>query len=161
MQHANHGALKLLNALRKSRHAFQVEVVGRLIEEKDLGGSEEGLGQEHPDTLMSMNNLAILYYGQGRYAEAEPLYLESLDSGIRILGEAHPENLPALVNLAGDTLAYSEGDGPRIVEQGTDALVTDIDWIRKSAKLFGSLMPTEVMVFDVDDLDDAKKWILT
>ncbi len=41
------------------------------------------------------------------------------------------------------------------------ALVTDIDWIRKSAKLFGSLMPTEVMVFDVDDLDDAKKWILT
>ena len=41
------------------------------------------------------------------------------------------------------------------------ALVTDIDWIRKSAKLFGSLMPTEVMVFDVDDLDDAKNWIVT
>ena len=41
------------------------------------------------------------------------------------------------------------------------ALVTDIDWIRKSAKLFGGLMPTEVMVFDVEDLDDAKKWIVT
>ncbi len=41
------------------------------------------------------------------------------------------------------------------------ALVTDIDWIRKSAKLFGSLMPTEVMVFDVEDLDDAKNWIVT
>lgn len=41
------------------------------------------------------------------------------------------------------------------------ALVTDIDWIRKSAKLFGSLMPTEVMVFDVDDLDDASEWIIT
>jgi hypothetical protein len=41
------------------------------------------------------------------------------------------------------------------------ALVTDIDWIRNSAKLFGSLMPTEVMVFDVEDLDDAKKWINT
>ena len=41
------------------------------------------------------------------------------------------------------------------------ALVTDIDWIRTSAKLFGSLMPTEVMVFDVDDFDDAKNWIVT
>ena len=41
------------------------------------------------------------------------------------------------------------------------ALVTDIDWIRKSAKLFGSLMPTEVMVFDGDDLDDAEAWIKT
>ncbi|MFK7881532.1 STAS/SEC14 domain-containing protein [Roseobacter sp.] len=41
------------------------------------------------------------------------------------------------------------------------ALVTDIDWIRKSAKLFGSLMPTEAMVFDVEDLDDAKEWIVT
>lgn len=41
------------------------------------------------------------------------------------------------------------------------ALVTDIDWIRKSAKFFGSLMPTEVMVFDVEDLDDAKEWIVT
>ena len=41
------------------------------------------------------------------------------------------------------------------------ALVTDIEWIRKSAKLFGSLMPTEVMVFDVEELDDAKRWIVT
>jgi hypothetical protein len=31
----------------------------------------------------------------------------------------------------------------------------------QKAKLFGSLMPTEVMVFDVEDLDDAKKWIVT
>lgn len=39
------------------------------------------------------------------------------------------------------------------------ALVTDVDWIRKSAKLFGSLMPTEVMVFDTDEFEDAKTWI--
>ncbi|MEQ3728990.1 MAG: STAS/SEC14 domain-containing protein [Tateyamaria sp.] len=41
------------------------------------------------------------------------------------------------------------------------ALVTDIDWIRKSAKLFGGLMPTEVMVFDNDEFEDAKAWIRT
>ena len=39
------------------------------------------------------------------------------------------------------------------------ALVTDQEWIRNSAKIFGMLMPTEVMVFDVADLDDAKHWI--
>ena len=31
-----------------------------------------------PDTLTSMNNLAGLYHNQGKYAEAEPLYLECL-----------------------------------------------------------------------------------
>lgn len=41
------------------------------------------------------------------------------------------------------------------------AYVTDIEWITKSVSLFGSLMPTEVMVFAVDDLDDAKAWIIS
>jgi SpoIIAA-like len=39
------------------------------------------------------------------------------------------------------------------------ALVSDTEWIRRAAKLFGPLMPAEVMVFDVADLDDAKQWI--
>lgn len=41
------------------------------------------------------------------------------------------------------------------------ALVTDQEWIRHSAKLFGMLMPTEVMVFDLADLEEAKAWIQT
>ncbi|MGI9399881.1 MAG: STAS/SEC14 domain-containing protein [Rhizobiaceae bacterium] len=39
------------------------------------------------------------------------------------------------------------------------ALVTDHDWLRHSAKMFGILMPTEIMVFDDDELEDAKAWI--
>lgn len=39
------------------------------------------------------------------------------------------------------------------------ALVTDVDWLRRSAKLFGMLLPTELMVFDLADLEDAKEWI--
>lgn len=39
------------------------------------------------------------------------------------------------------------------------ALVTDHDWLRHSAKMFGVLMPTEVMVFGTEELDDAKAWI--
>lgn len=39
------------------------------------------------------------------------------------------------------------------------ALVTDHDWIRNSAKFFGVMMPADLMVFDTDDLDDAKGWV--
>ena len=34
---------------------------------------------------------------------------------------------PVIANLAGDALPYTEGDGPVVIEQGADALVTDID----------------------------------
>lgn len=39
------------------------------------------------------------------------------------------------------------------------ALVTDIDWLRTAAKMFGSLMPADLMVFGCDEIDDAKEWI--
>jgi SpoIIAA-like len=41
------------------------------------------------------------------------------------------------------------------------ALVSDTEWIRRAAKLFGPLMPAEVMVFDTADLEAAKQWIKT
>ena len=39
------------------------------------------------------------------------------------------------------------------------AVVTDHDMYRTMIKGFGFLMPGEVKVFGVDDLDDAKEWI--
>jgi hypothetical protein len=41
------------------------------------------------------------------------------------------------------------------------ALVTDEDWLHHSIKLFGALMPTEVMVYPMKKLDEAKTWITT
>ena len=35
---------------------------------------EKALGPDHPDVATSLNNLALLYYNQGQYAKAEPLY---------------------------------------------------------------------------------------
>ncbi|MEL6816657.1 MAG: tetratricopeptide repeat protein, partial [Cyanobacteria bacterium J06598_3] len=37
------------------------------------------LGERHPDTASSLNNLAELYRSQGRYGDAEPLYVEALE----------------------------------------------------------------------------------
>jgi len=43
-----------------------------------LKGRTNVLGKEHPDTLTSMNNLALLLQSQGKYDAAEPLYRETL-----------------------------------------------------------------------------------
>jgi hypothetical protein len=41
------------------------------------------------------------------------------------------------------------------------ALVTDVKWLRHGAKLFSPLIPADVMVFGLEELDDAKEWIKT
>jgi len=50
------------------------------LAEKALALAERVLGEEHPDTLTSVNNLAAAYDAQGRYGEAEPLYKRALEA---------------------------------------------------------------------------------
>ncbi len=40
----------------------------------------------------SLNNLAALYYSQGRYTEAEPLYREAIKIATQVLGKNHPDS---------------------------------------------------------------------
>ncbi|WP_071995629.1 tetratricopeptide repeat protein [Microcystis aeruginosa] len=40
--------------------------------------------------MVSLNNLALLYYCQGRYTEAEPLYREAINIATQVLGDNHP-----------------------------------------------------------------------
>jgi eukaryotic-like serine/threonine-protein kinase len=58
------------------------------------------LGPEHPDTLISMNNLALLYREQGRYGQAEPLFTKVLKVRRRVLGPEHPDTLDTINDLA-------------------------------------------------------------
>ena len=58
------------------------------------------LGQDHPDTLSSMNNLAIAYRDTGRLSEALPLYEEALRLGKAKLAPDHPNTLMYMNNLA-------------------------------------------------------------
>jgi tetratricopeptide (TPR) repeat protein len=48
----------------------------------------------------NLNNLALLYFTQGKYEEAEPLYLRSLSIRESQLGENHPNVAESLNNLA-------------------------------------------------------------
>ncbi|MEO0533106.1 MAG: tetratricopeptide repeat protein, partial [Cyanobacteria bacterium P01_A01_bin.123] len=53
-----------------------------------------------PDVANSLNNLGGLYFSQGRYSEAEPLYLQSLQLWQKLLGDEHPGVATSLNNLA-------------------------------------------------------------
>jgi hypothetical protein len=61
------------------------------------------LGQEHPSTLGSMNNLASIYINQGRLNKAESLQIQVLEMRRRVLGQEHPDTLSSMNNL---TLIY-------------------------------------------------------
>jgi tetratricopeptide (TPR) repeat protein len=79
--------------------------IGALHELQDLTMQFEGLlGQlklvNSPDVAASLNEIAILYYRQGRYSEAEPLHVRSLEIRERQLGADHPDVATSLNNLA-------------------------------------------------------------
>jgi phosphoribosyl 1,2-cyclic phosphodiesterase len=58
------------------------------------------LGEEHPDTLTSMNNLASTYGNQGKLREAAELQEKVLEVERMILGLEHSSTLTSMSNLA-------------------------------------------------------------
>ena len=61
---------------------------------------EEQLGEMHPDTATTLNNLASVYEGQGRCVEAEQLYIRVLTIREQQLGQEHPDTIATRNNLA-------------------------------------------------------------
>jgi hypothetical protein len=57
-------------------------------------------GEEHPDTLTSIANLASTYRNQGRWKEAEELEVQVMETRKRVLGEEHPSTLTGIANLS-------------------------------------------------------------
>lgn len=62
--------------------------------------SREALGEQHPDTITSINNYAFALRSVGRAAEAEPLFAEALSKSREVLGDRHPDTLTSLNNYA-------------------------------------------------------------
>ena len=58
-------------------------------------------GPEHPDVAQALNNLAVLYTRQGRNADAERLFKQSVTTYEKTLGPNHPDLADVLDNLAG------------------------------------------------------------
>ena len=65
-----------------------------------VASCRETLGDKHPQTLLSINNMALLLKDQGKLAEAEGLCREALTGSRETLGNKHPETLISINNLA-------------------------------------------------------------
>jgi len=70
----------------------------------------EQLGEEHQDTLSTMEGLAMVYWRQGRYNEAELLFTKNVESRRRVLGDQHADTLYSMNGLA--VLYFSQGRYP-------------------------------------------------
>ncbi|WP_328426732.1 tetratricopeptide repeat protein [Streptomyces sp. NBC_00443] len=78
-----------------------------------LAQHERDLGDTHPDTLISRNNLAYAYRAAGDLRRAIPLHEATLAQSEQVLGDTHPNTLTSRNNLAG---AYeSAGDLERAI----------------------------------------------
>lgn len=73
---------------------------GLELAKKTLQYAEQQLGKQHPDTLVSVQMLALLYQIQGHPKEAESLHLRVINSLEATLGRKHPDTLNAVRGLA-------------------------------------------------------------
>jgi CHAT domain-containing protein/tetratricopeptide (TPR) repeat protein len=70
------------------------------LNQKALDIYRKVLGEEHPDTARSYNNLAETLRAQGQPAAAAPVYQKALDIYRKVLGEEHRDTALSYNNLA-------------------------------------------------------------
>ena len=87
---------KLAMRLLESGEYGEAEVLFKNLTET----FERSIGNEHPTTLTSAANLALVYQNQGKWAEAEKLEVQLLTTTKRVLGTEHPSTLISMSNLA-------------------------------------------------------------
>ncbi|MER5451200.1 tetratricopeptide repeat protein [Streptomyces sp. NPDC002764] len=65
-----------------------------------LGARDTTLGPDHPETLSSRHDLALVLWALGRLEEAEAENRVVLEARTRVLGPDHPDTLASRANLA-------------------------------------------------------------
>ncbi|KAJ7866885.1 P-loop containing nucleoside triphosphate hydrolase protein [Mycena leptocephala] len=119
--HQQLASVRLISHVDSLRHGNQQAVVnfgaqygmiywsaGRYEEAKELDLAvleqrKQVLGDDHPDTLLAMGNLASTYQHLGKFhkaAELEVVLLEKQKQRKQVLGDDHPDTLRAMGTLA-------------------------------------------------------------
>ena len=81
----------------------------------------ERLGDDHPATLNSANNLALDLHALGEHQQARTLDEDTLTRSRRVLGDDHPDTLTSAGNLALDLHALGEHQQARALEEETQS----------------------------------------
>ncbi|MFN9559165.1 MAG: tetratricopeptide repeat protein, partial [Dolichospermum sp.] len=113
---ADSSKTEVLYSLLGNLYAERVESAKSTDRQKELTLAQEYLKQaivlqtkfQKLEALAtSLNNLALLYHNQGKYSEAEPLYLDALEMKRRLFTGDHPDVATSLNNLA--SLYHKQG----------------------------------------------------
>ena len=69
------------------------------LQKAALQARRQELGDDHPDTLNSINNMGLLLKSMAKLAEAEPYYREALEGRRCVLGDDDPSTLSSIGNM--------------------------------------------------------------
>jgi tetratricopeptide (TPR) repeat protein len=83
------------------------------LQEEALASCRRVLGDDHPNTMNAMNNLALGLRALGDLDGARELFEQALASCRRVLGDDHPDTLNAMNNLALTRRELGDLDGAR------------------------------------------------
>jgi tetratricopeptide (TPR) repeat protein len=72
------------------------------MQRDEMARTRAVMGTEHPDTLESMDNLAVTLGKERKFPESEQLFRKELGLKIRTLGPSFPDTVTAMENLARD-----------------------------------------------------------
>ena len=103
------GLLNQVALFLRFRSVLYTDAVRLLRRAIDI--ANEQWGDSHPDTLMSMNNLALTLRARGDrgdLGEAQELQVRVLEGCRQALGESHPNTFKSMGNLA--STLYEQGD---------------------------------------------------
>jgi tetratricopeptide (TPR) repeat protein len=89
----------LREALSNVYHKIGIDAAALHLAQAALDTHRRVLGEEHPSTLTSINNMGGLLRAQGKHAKAELCYREAVEKRRRVLGEEHPDTLSSIDRL--------------------------------------------------------------
>ena len=113
----NEGEADLLGWVANFDYVRGDLVGARVLHEKVLEVWRGVLGDDHPETLSSMNNLALTLQAQGDLAGARALQEKVLEVQRRVLGDDRPETLASMNNLAATLQAQGDLAGARALQE--------------------------------------------
>ena len=89
-----------MNILPVTYHSLGKYSDAQKIELNVLDKRNRLLGEEHPDAINAMENLAVTVYHLQRFKDATRLEVQVVDVGKKTFGEEHPQIVKAVALLA-------------------------------------------------------------
>ena len=123
----------------------------RPLFEEALQACRATLGDRHPSTLTSINNLGLLLHAMGKLEEARPLLEEALQAQRETLGDRHPDTLTSISNF-GMALHANK------VLDGAQQLYEEIGELADFKKMESIRARVDEVIADSKTADALKPW---